>query len=89
MSLPESVEEWASYISSLTGDQLRSKAIAANSLEFVRVLQEEGLASEVVNILVMFAVRLEEEGQLLPSVEGQYLHYGDLLSAVDHALGDS
>ena len=82
--MPHTVEEWLAYISTLSGDPLRSKAIAANSLAFVRGLKAEGLSSEdVTAILVGFAKRLETDGQSLPGkADGIYLDYNLLLYPV-------
>lgn len=79
---PNSVEEWGAYIGGLTGSELWSKALAANTLSFVRDLQEEGYpARDIADILTMFALQFEADGQIVPSeVEGQYLSYSELLT---------
>lgn len=81
---PKTLEDWQEYIGSLSGATLRSKALAANSVQFVRVLEGEGYsAADITAILRMFAQQFEHEGQEPPSrVEGTYLDYGLLLNPV-------
>lgn len=78
---PQTVSEWVAYIGTLSGPGLLSKAMAANSLAFVKLLQEEGMpSSDITAILLAWARRIEDDGQALP--EGfwaEYLSYGDLL----------
>lgn len=78
---PQTVFEWRAYIGTLSGPDLLSKAMAANSLAFVQLLQEEGMPpSDITEILLSWARRIEADGQALP--EGfwaEYLSYGDLL----------
>lgn len=78
---PQTVPEWQTYISSLMGDDLRSKAIAANSLEFVRILQEDALTpTEITSIFLMWAVRFEVDNQAIPEgYPGEYLSLYELL----------
>ena len=80
---PNSLPEWTEYISSLTLDDLRDVAIAANTLVFVRTLQEEGFPGrDIVQILLMFAKRFESEGEDPPEgIPGEYLSYGGLLES--------
>ena len=81
MDMPTTIEEWASYIGTLTGDTLYSKAMAANSIPFVRRLEEEGFApSETESILTMFASQFQHDGQTVPSgVDGAYIDFNMLL----------
>lgn len=78
---PKTLEEWASYIASLSGEALWSKAVAANTLLFVQSLQEEGAApQEIIDILLLFGLQLERDGQAVPTdMPGQYLSYPALL----------
>ena len=82
---PENIEQWAAYIAALQGDQLWSKAVAANTLEFVRTLQSEGFeASEITDILMLFVIRLRNDGQAFPTeMSGQYLSYTDLFTIME------
>lgn len=84
LETPETVQEWAGYIARLSGLQLWSKAIAANTLEFVRTIQAEGFeGSEITDVLVLFALQLQADGQALPTdMPGQYLSYPDLVSSM-------
>lgn len=78
---PGTVAEWAEYISTLRGSELYSKAIAANSLEFIQTLKQEGFSGgEISNILLLFARQFEADEQLPPDdLPGVYLSYQDLL----------
>jgi len=81
---PESTEEWAEYIAGLSGEELWSKAVAANSLTFVQDLQEEGKsAKDITDIFIMFGLALEREEIAFPvDMDGQYLSYAALLDSV-------
>jgi hypothetical protein len=80
---PKTPAEWAAYISGLDGEALWSKAIAANTHAFVQNLQEEGTPSaEIVDVLLLFGLQLEMDGQALPTdMPGQYLSYPALLKS--------
>ena len=82
---PVTVEEWGQYISNLSGAKLFSQAIAANTLDFVLGLQEEGFGSdEITEILLMFARQFDKVDLDLPNgIPGEYLSYPDLLDSVD------
>jgi len=82
--IPETLDEWGAYISRLEGEELWSKAIAANTLEFVQVLQEEGFEpSEIAQILIMFGQQFTLTDQAMPmDMPGQYLSYPALLESV-------
>lgn len=82
---PVTVEEWAQYISKLSGAKLFSQAIAANTLDFVLGLQDEGFGSdEITEILLMFARQFDKVDLDLPNgIPGEYLSYPDLLDSVD------
>ena len=82
--MPENLEEWSKYVSGLEEEELWSKALAANSLEFVQVLQEEGFSpEEITQILLMFARQFLVTEQALPvDAAGQYLSYPALLESV-------
>ncbi len=65
---PQTPAEWQAYVSTLTGDDLLSKAKAANSLSFVRSLESEGYQpASAIDIIRLFARRLVEDGQVLPT----------------------
>lgn len=64
---PYTIEEWQIYISSLSGQDLRSKAINANTLKFINVLMEEGMELEDIELLMKFFVRrMVQLGQKIP-----------------------
>ena len=76
---PTSMSEWAKYVLTLYGENLRSKAIAANSFRFVQILQGEGFqAQDIEDIFKLFAARFRETGQVPPS-DG-YVNYQELVS---------
>lgn len=80
---PQTVEEWAAYIRTLSGLELRSKGAAANSIEFVQTLQEEMYKpSEITEVLTLFALQFNVDEQAPPEMPGQYLSYTDLLSNI-------
>ena len=65
---PKSLPEWKTYVGKLEGDELRNQALAANSTQFVRTLQDEGYAAADIHaILVAYAKRMAAVGQRLPS----------------------
>jgi len=78
---PQSVEEWATYIAGLSGVSLRDKAIAANTLQFIEDLQEEGYSpSDITDILVLFALQFVVDGQApAHGIPDEYLSFPDLL----------
>lgn len=90
---PVTLEDWQAYIEGLPGgESLRSKAIAASSLTFVRALLADGLSpDDVTQVLVWFAERLQRDGQLLPgTIDGVYIDYGSLMQPLprfDDGLG--
>ncbi|MBQ73279.1 MAG: hypothetical protein CMJ67_10285 [Planctomycetaceae bacterium] len=81
---PVTVEEWGQYISNLSGAKLFSQAIAANTLNFVGMLQSEGFSSdEVTDVLLMFAMRFRDTKLDMPNgIPGEYISYPDLLDSV-------
>lgn len=78
---PETLKEWAQYISGLSGEDLWEQGIAANTLEFVKTLKEEGFSSADVRELFILFVRQYKQSQMAPpsGMPGQYLDYTDLL----------
>jgi len=81
---PVTIPEWAKYIDTLIGNDLRSKAMAANSLAFMRGLESEGIAPlQVMEILKLFARRFAATGQELPSrYAGALVDLGNLLEPI-------
>ena len=78
MSHPTTLVEWKQYISTLSGEALRSKAVAANSYRFVQTLQGEGYsASEINGIFKMLASQFVRTGQMPPT--GGYLDFQELI----------
>ena len=77
---PQSLQEWETYIITLSGDALRSKALALNTLSGVRMLEDEGYQpKDIENIFRMFVARFQSDGQEPPSrVTGCYLDYRSL-----------
>lgn len=64
---PQSLDQWASYIAGLSGDDLRSKARAANNIDFVEELLGEGYSpDEVETVFVLLAKHLDRSDQMLP-----------------------
>lgn len=67
LSRPENLGEWAQHIAQLHGPGLRSKAIAANQIGFVRSLLDDGFSpAEVETIFVLLAKQLVRAGQRPP-----------------------
>lgn len=81
---PVTVEEWGAYIGALTGPKLFSQAIAANTLDFVRMLQGDGFSGdEITDVLLLFAMRFDQLGVEIPhGFPGEYVSYPDLLDSV-------
>ena len=80
LEVPETLEEWTTYISSLHGDILWSKGIAANTLEFVVELQKILGPEEISQVLLSFARQFDLDDQAMPgNMPGQYLSYIDLI----------
>lgn len=81
---PVTLSEWEAYIKSLSGKELRDAAIAANSVDFVRQLENEGeKAKSIGTILKMFAWRLRADHQVVPGrTAGSYLDYTALLTSL-------
>jgi hypothetical protein len=46
---PKTIDEWEMYVGSLTADELWNKAMAMNSIVFIRKLEEEGSSAEEIN----------------------------------------
>lgn len=78
---PKTLDEWKAYIATLSGNDLASKAAAANSVAFVRALEADGLQPFIIHeVFLTFARRLVAEGQPLPTrTSGAYLDYGVFL----------
>lgn len=67
MPQPKTLAEWATYIASLKGEVLWSKAIAANSIGFVDQLLAEGYsADEIESILILLGRQFQSLGQTPP-----------------------
>ena len=82
--IPNTLPEWAEYVASIPAEDLRDTAIAANTLVFVKTLQEEGFSgADVVQILGFFAKRFADDGEAIPEgIPGEYLSYEDLLDSL-------
>ena len=80
---PQTLYEWRQYVQTLDESNITSKAMAANSLNFVETLQEEGYsASEIEDILVLFAERMVELDRYVPgNAAGTYTSYQTLLAS--------
>lgn len=73
---PITPEEWEIYVSELTPEQLWSKTRAMNNINFIRMLESEGMtADDIEGIFKIFADRFTALG-LEPPTGG----YVDLLS---------
>jgi hypothetical protein len=83
--MPENLDEWAQYIEALSGQELWSKGIAANTLEFVQTLQDEEFSGEdIAQILYMMAQQFIKTDQLMPTdMPGQYLSYPGLVKSME------
>ncbi|MBK7864540.1 MAG: hypothetical protein IPJ65_39260 [Archangiaceae bacterium] len=69
---PKDVAEWKAHLDGLSGLELRDKAQAANSMQFVELLQEDGFsADDIEAIFVLIAKRLVANGQV-PPFDGLY-----------------
>ena len=72
-------EEWSAYIDTLSGDPLYSKAMAANSIDFVRGMEAEGIDASM--ILSLFAKRFAALGLRPPAkYDGAYMDYNYILN---------
>lgn len=82
---PKNLAEWQAYVATLSGPDLRSKAIAANSVAFVRSLEEDGLSPEdIAGVLRAFAARMHADGQEVPARSaGDFVDYGALVYPAD------
>ena len=80
-NLPQTGEEWETYLESLTDAELQIQSRAANTLEFVRKMSKEGSSPEAISsILEAFAQELYSRDLLVPERgEGSYLSYRALL----------
>lgn len=80
---PQTLHEWRQYVATLDETNITRKAMAANCLNFVETLQSEGYsASEVEDILVMFAERMIELDRHVPgNAVGAYTSYQTLLAS--------
>lgn len=72
MSWPSTLPEWETYIQQLAGEDLRSKAINANTQLFANALLEEGYTlADVEQIILYFVRQLAATGQKIPE-DGSY-----------------
>lgn len=81
---PVTIPEWTAYIDTLEGDQLRSKAKAANSIDFLRSLEKEGINPKTaVEILGLFARRFQVTNQQPPSkYAGALVDFAQMLTPI-------
>jgi hypothetical protein len=64
---PKTLEDWAHYIAGLSGADLRSKAHAVNTIDFVEELMDEGFGpDEVETLFILLAQHLDRLGMMLP-----------------------
>lgn len=69
---PKTLPEWRTYVAGLEGAELREVAAGANTMRFVRVLQDEGYGPEAIHAVVwLFARRFAETGDR-PPTDGLY-----------------
>jgi hypothetical protein len=69
---PRTLAEWKQYAESLKGSALRDAAASANSMTFVKVLQEEGYGPEEVHAIIhLLASRFVTLGER-PPADGLY-----------------
>ena len=82
---PVTRDEWRAYIEGLSGEELRNKAIAANTFPYVTALLEEGSSpDDITFILAAFALRFVADNQVIP--QGMPNEYCNLAALV-RALG--
>ena len=81
---PTTMREWQRYIQGLAGGRLRSVALNAATLDFVRQLQSEGYkAQDISDIFDMFARQFVRDEQLPPGrVPGAYVNYADIVESL-------
>lgn len=64
---PKSLPQWATYIAGLNGQDLRSKARAVNTIDFVEDCMAEGYTpDEVETLFILIARHLDRTGHMLP-----------------------
>lgn len=83
---PTDLPSWITYVGTLSGPALLSKAIAANQVAFVRSLEKKDnlTPKDIAGVLQAFARRLIEDGQVIPGrTFGDYVDYGALAYPVD------
>lgn len=69
------LSDWAQYVVELTGDQLRSKAIAANTQRFADSLRAEGMSMDDIQIVIrLFVQQLIAMDQKIPEGGAFDLH---------------
>ena len=67
MTQPRTEGEWRAYVAQLAGPELRSKAIAANTMLFFDQLMGDGYSiAEVRRILVFFGLQMKSVDMQLP-----------------------
>lgn len=67
MNRPENLHEWATYISSMSGEPLFSQTVAANSQTFSQALLKENFSMwEVEQIMLLFVRQLRATGTKVP-----------------------
>jgi len=54
---PQTLSEWGAYIKGLSGAELRSQVVAANTIAFVRTLVAEGFSIDDMEPLMLLFVR--------------------------------
>jgi hypothetical protein len=65
---PRTIDEWRLHIAELEGEDLRSKALAANTARFVQALSREGWSGDDIRtIFVLLAKRFVDTSQAAPS----------------------
>tara|TARA_B100000745_G_scaffold97368_1_gene61855 strand:+ start:3412 stop:3651 length:240 start_codon:yes stop_codon:yes gene_type:complete len=75
---PQTIEEWNLYVSELTPEQLWSKAIAMNTIRYVRLLEEEGFQPDyIMGVFQVFARRFVNQGFEPPT--GGYIDFREIL----------
>jgi hypothetical protein len=63
----QSLEQWRSYVAGIPEAELFDVTQRANTVAFVRGMQEQGYeAQEIHDVLVLFARRFQELGQIPP-----------------------
>jgi hypothetical protein len=67
LEYPVTVDEWGTYIQTLTNDELYAKTASVNSALFFKEMKEDGIKNEdTEQIIKQFAFEIKIRGMLFP-----------------------